>query len=203
MSVHMPGNALRSAPLEEERGSIPCPLWACDNGRLRALMSTYHSMVWRTVRNLGVSEGDVDDAVQQVFIIAANKLENISAGRERSFLVGVAVRIASRSRRSRERRREVVDVEPPEQPATGACPVEELDRIEARRLLEHLLDTLLPELRLVFVMYEIEELTLAEIAAALELPPGTVASRVRRARQVFVTRARRLQGFGRLVGGRQ
>jgi RNA polymerase sigma-70 factor (ECF subfamily) len=203
MSLHTPGNALQKASLEEEQASSSSFASARDSGRLRGLIATYHSMVWRTVRNLGVLDGDIDDAVQQVFIIASNKLESIDEGRERSFLAGVAVRIASRSRRTRERRREAVDVEPPEQPASWACPVEELDRIEARRLFEDLLDTMSPELRLVFVMYEVEELTLAEIAVALELAPGTVASRVRRARQLFVARARRLQGKRMRDGGRR
>jgi RNA polymerase sigma-70 factor (ECF subfamily) len=41
------------------------------------------------------------------------------------------------------------------------------------------------ELRAVFVLYELEDFTMAEIARTLELPPGTVASRLRRARETF------------------
>ena len=48
-----------------------------------------------------------------------------------------------------------------------------------------------------FVLYEIEELTMAEIASVLELPPGTVASRLRRARAAF---SERVQRFARQGG---
>jgi len=195
MSAHTPGSALRQLAPEDD-GAISAATSAgdTDSRRLRALMANYHSMVWRTVRNFGVAEADVDDAVQQVFIVAANKLGLIKDGCERSFLAAVAVRVASRARRTRNRRREEVDVEAPDHPDTCLGPVEELDRVEARRVFMTLLDAMSPDLRSAFVMYEVEELTLAEIATALELPLGTVASRVRRARQVFVTRARKLDG---------
>lgn len=47
-------------------------------------------------------------------------------------------------------------------------------------------------LREVLALYEIEELTLPEIAAALEIPEGTAASRLRRARTEFSRKARQL-----------
>ena len=62
-----------------------------------------------------------------------------------------------------------------------------------RELLDGVLDGLDGDLRSVFVLYEIEELTMAEIAAALEIPPGTVASRLRRARALFSERVRALE----------
>lgn len=176
-----------------EQGSVAASLVE-DNERLRVLMANFHPMVWRIVRNFGVSDADVDDAVQQVFIVTSNKLRLIETGSERSFLAGVAVRVASRFRRSRQRRREALDVEVPDQPSSEGGPVEALDRAEARRLLERLLDTMPTDLRLAFVMYEIEELTLIEISVALEIPLGTAASRVRRARELFVIRARRFSG---------
>lgn len=203
MSLYGPGSALRSLAAEEEPNPSPDSSGTDDNGRMRWLMVNFHAMVWRMVRNLGVSNADVDDAVQQVFIVAFNKLTRIREGRERAFLASVAVRIASRSRRSCERRREAADSDLPEQLATTRSPIEELDRVEARRVFEVLLDRMPPELRLVFVMYEVEELTLIEIATALELPLGTVATRVRRARQVFAARAQRFSGDTRLDGGRR
>lgn len=203
MSLHRPGSAVRCLAADEEPEQNAYSSGTDDNERMRLLMVNFHSMVWRMVRNLGVSGADVDDAVQQVFIVAFNKLKRIREGRERAFLAGVAVRIASRSRRSCERRRESADAELPDQLSTSRSPVEELHRADARRIFEQLLDRMPPELRLVFVMYEVEELTLIEIAAALELPLGTVATRVRRARQLFVTRAQRLNVDTRLDGGRR
>ena len=54
-----------------------------------------------------------------------------------------------------------------------------------QEVLGRLLDQLEPDLRTTFVLFELEELTMAEIAGALEIPPGTVASRLRRAREQF------------------
>jgi len=50
------------------------------------------------------------------------------------------------------------------------------------------------ELRAVFVAYELEEATMAEVSEALGIPPGTVASRLRRSRELFQTQLRRRTG---------
>jgi RNA polymerase sigma-70 factor (ECF subfamily) len=74
-------------------------------------------------------------------------------------------------------------------PAPGA---EELvDRARARAELEAILDRMPLDLRAVFVLFELEQMTMAEIAATLDLPPGTVASRLRRGRESFQAAVRR------------
>jgi len=72
-------------------------------------------------------------------------------------------------------------------------PDEELGDRRARAVLDGLLDALPADQRAVFVLHEIEELTMAEIAVALSLPPGTVASRLRRARELFDSLAARVR----------
>jgi RNA polymerase sigma-70 factor (ECF subfamily) len=62
---------------------------------------------------------------------------------------------------------------------------EELDRRRARRVLDQILDQLPSDLRSVFVMCDLEELSMAEAAASLDIPAGTVASRLKRAREAF------------------
>jgi RNA polymerase sigma-70 factor (ECF subfamily) len=64
---------------------------------------------------------------------------------------------------------------------------------EARRVLDQILDGLSEDLRAVFLLYELEGQTMAEIASILGTPMGTVASRLRRAREEFQTAARRFQ----------
>ncbi|HEX2674449.1 MAG TPA: sigma-70 family RNA polymerase sigma factor, partial [Polyangiaceae bacterium] len=71
-----------------------------------------------------------------------------------------------------------------------------LARRQARSLLDQALDALPEDLRVVFVLYELEEQTAAQIAALLDLPPGTVASRLRRARAEFEQIAKRLKARG-------
>src|SRR5690242_17321725 len=72
--------------------------------RLRALQEEHFEFLWRSLRRLGVPEADVDDAVQQVFLVAARR--EILPGSERSFLFATALRVASHARRTLRRRRE-------------------------------------------------------------------------------------------------
>ncbi len=69
--------------------------------RFRALVDRHFEFVWRSVRRLGVPPGDADDAAQEVFVVAARKLDALEPERERSFLFGTAVRVASTRRRTR------------------------------------------------------------------------------------------------------
>ena len=71
--------------------------------RLRRMFDDYHALIWRLLRRLGAPEREADDLAQDVFIVAARRLEAIEQGRERAFLVGTAVRVASQARRSRAR----------------------------------------------------------------------------------------------------
>jgi RNA polymerase sigma-70 factor (ECF subfamily) len=73
----------------------------------------------------------------------------------------------------------------------GASPETSLDQKRAEELLVRLLGGLSPELRTAFVLHEVEGQTLAEIAQILGIPPGTAASRVRRAREEFNARLER------------
>jgi RNA polymerase sigma-70 factor (ECF subfamily) len=104
------------------------------------------------------------------------------------------VRVASTFRRARARRRVVADSPAVESTAGSSCSAEEAtDRRRARDLLDQVLDEMDDDCRVVFVLYELEEVTMAEIALLLELPPGTVASRLRRARTDFHARVQRLR----------
>lgn len=108
----------------------------------------------------------------------------------RSFLLGTALRVASDWRRRGARAGEAVGIESLSGQAHPDPDAEHLvAHREMRRQLDRVLDSLPPELRAVFVLAELEEMTMATIARALSIPPGTVASRLRRAREVFATRA--------------
>jgi RNA polymerase sigma-70 factor, ECF subfamily len=157
--------------------------------RLTELFHDHFDLVWRTVRRLGVPPEALDDAAQEVFVIASRRLAAIEPGKERAFLYGTAVRVASTARRTSSRRRRAQP--PPEDggaidPAdTAPAPDELVDRKRARELLDELVARLPDDTRPVFVLYELEGLTMDEIATCLEVPPGTVASRLRRARETF------------------
>src|SRR3954470_14140087 len=84
---------------------------AAGAARVRALVTENFDFVWRSLVRLGVPRADAEDALQQVFLVASRKLDDIVPGRERAFLFGTAFRIAHRARRTRDRRREVLDGE--------------------------------------------------------------------------------------------
>ena len=162
--------------------------------RLRAAFDLYFDYVWRLVRRLGVPEASADDATQQVFLTLSAKLEVVLPGKERAFLTGTAFRVASNQRRGERRNPE----RPWEQHLASAVdpspsPEQLIDASRQRAWLDHVLDQLPLELRAVLVLFELEDLSAPEIAKLLELPVGTVASRLRRARQQFFELAEALR----------
>jgi RNA polymerase sigma-70 factor (ECF subfamily) len=158
---------------------------AMEPARLRAMMDLHFDFVWRQLRRLGLAPDLADDATQQVFIVASRKLQEIAPGRERSFLLGTAIRVASDTRRRSARRREVASDQAAETIDTAPRADELLDQQRARAMLDDVLSSMPVDLRTVFVLFELEEMTVPEIGELLELPPGTVSSRLRRARAQF------------------
>jgi RNA polymerase sigma-70 factor, ECF subfamily len=169
------------------------PVKAAPTLCLAALFEAHFAFVWRSLRRLGLPEATADDAAQEVFIVAGRRLDAIEPGKEKAYLFGVALRVASDARRSARRRREdaVDDLTATSDPSP---PLDELvDQRRARDLVDQLIAELPDDTRPVFILYELEGLTMAEIATALELPPGTVASRLRRGREEFTHRVNALQ----------
>lgn len=156
---------------------------------LQRLFRQNYDRVWRLLRGLGVQSDRVDDATQQVFLVFAERRRDVAAGSENAFLYGTALRVAHNLRcaRAREVPSEVDEVERPDSPSAD----ELSDQKRARDLLDRILDQMPPELRTVFVLYELEEFTVPEIAEFAGIPLGTAASRLRRAREQFSTWVRR------------
>jgi len=162
--------------------------------RLRAAFDQHFDYVWRLLRRLGVHEASVDDAAQQVFLTFSDKLSQVLPGKERAFLTGTAYRVASNQRRGERRSHEHADDEPIARAIDPApTPEELLDASRKRVWLDRILDGLPLDLRAVLVLFELEDLTTPEIATLLDLPVGTVASRLRRARQLFTEAAEELK----------
>ncbi len=163
--------------------------------RERALVRDHLNVVWRFLRRLGFSPEDADDATQEIFVIAVGKLDQIEPDKERAFLYGTAVRLASRVRRSQNLRasRTVRGVDVDECRSRETPADELIDRKDGLAFLDQTLADMVPELRTTFALYELEEMTMAEIAAVTEAPMGTVASRLRRAREQFQEAVNRLQ----------
>jgi RNA polymerase sigma-70 factor (ECF subfamily) len=163
---------------------------------VRDAIDAHYVPLWHFLRRMGVDESQVEDATQQVLLVFARRSDAIEPQVVRSFLFGTALRVASDFRRKRQRTVTVVDLDEAGEQAHPAPDAEEqAAQSELRRLLDRALDELTPELRAVFVLAEIDEMTLAEIARVLSIPAGTVASRLRRAREVFAEKANELRPY--------
>jgi RNA polymerase sigma-70 factor (ECF subfamily) len=149
----------------------------------RALFEAELGFVYRVLRRHGVAERDLADVCQETFWVVYKKLPEFE-GRSavRSWIYGIAVRVAAAQRRRAHVRREKLTVELPE----GSAPAAALVAAEQRQVLQ-LVDEALAatseERREVFVLYELEGLTMREAAEALGVPENTALSRLYRARE--------------------
>lgn len=158
----------------------------------RTLFELESPYVLRTLRRLGVTERDVEDTAHEVFVAVHRELPKYDRARPiRPWLFAFCFRIASHHRR-KHRRETVADmtgdlVDPAEAPDIL------LDRERKRRLVLRALDEIELDRRAVFVLHEIDGFTCEAIADTLEIPLGTVYSRLRLAREDFTAKVRRLQ----------
>ncbi len=170
--------------------TLPGPLAApaadtspADKARLQQAFVENYTGVWRFLRRMGVSVHSVDDAAQQVFLVALKAMPRIFHGSERAFLYATAVRVAHGTRRRVAR--EITGLDP-ELDRSRLPSAEELaDQKRAREILDRLLAAMDLDTRTVFVLFEFDGFTAPEIAEVLEIPLGTAASRLRRAREQF------------------
>jgi RNA polymerase sigma-70 factor (ECF subfamily) len=148
--------------------------------------------VARWVTRLGGPGADVEDLSQEVFVVVARRLgEFRHESQVSTWLFAIAARIAANDRRRRRLRRWWLRLVPTldDQPASGASsPSSDLDRAEGRRRFYRALDQLSERQRRAFVLFELEELSVAEIASLMGLKEGNTRVLLHRARVAFVRR---------------
>ena len=188
---NLQGARVRSGDISDELSSVETfsdsrPRSAGSDARVRAIVDANYDFIWRSLRGLGVPPGSIDDATQQVFWIAAQKIDTIAVGAERSFLFSTARGIAANLRRARLRSPELLDEVAMTKHVDEAPGPEQLaSSSQAKQILGRILDAMDEDVRTIFVLFELEGLTTRDIAELLELAPGTVASRLRRGREEF------------------
>lgn len=146
--------------------------------------------VARSLRCLGVPERELEDACQEVFVVVARRLGEVEPRSLRGWMYGICLRKALASRRSLARRRE--DGEAPERTVDAS----QEESVERRQRLERalrILDGLSDEARAVFVLYEVEQLSMAEIAALAGCPVQTAYARLYAARRDVEATLKRLR----------
>ena len=163
---------------------------------IKSLVKDQAQYVWRALRHLGVREADVEDACQDVFVVLHRRLADFRGDSSiRTFIYGICVRIASEHRRRAHVVREVSEANP----ATLAQPEQQFERAAHRESLEclgRILDQLDDDKRAVFVLYELEELTMMEVAKAVQCPIQTSYSRLHAARRLVTESAARFTQAG-------
>jgi RNA polymerase sigma-70 factor, ECF subfamily len=164
-----------------------------DPPRFEEVYGEHFPFVWRSVRRLGVNPSAVDDVVQEIFLVVHRRMAEFEARASmKTWLFGIVLRVVRQHRRTLRRK--------PAQLGGAAAMDPDVDRVhdmvergpheraaerEAVRTLHALLDELDDEKREVFVLAELEEMTVPEIAEAVETNVNTVYSRLRAARRDF------------------
>ena len=165
-----------------------------DSAAFEALMRRHNRMLFRTARAILRDDAEAEDALQEAYLQAYRSLAGFRGDAQLStWLARIVANEALQRLRKQTRRAEIV----PLQSADGAELEQVMDsdmdqapdttaaRGEMRRLLESQIDALPEAYRAVFVLRAVEELSVEETAAVLDLPPATVRTRLFRARSML------------------
>jgi len=154
------------------------PAIAVSRPGIEELFTSCVDFVWRNLYQLGVAEVDLEDQTQEVFLIAHRRYASWNGGHPRAWLYAIARRCASAYRRRGHRRYELCVYDVPEN-GMEPDPSERFDVNE----LDRALDGLEEGKRAVFILFEIEELPMREVAAAVGCPVQTAYARLYAARR--------------------
>ena len=162
-----------------------------DDSHFPSIYAEHATFVWRAVIRLGVASEYADDVVQEVFLVVHRRLAEFRRESSiRTWLYAIAVRVSRNHRRTAARRRRIGAAEPLDDDALASCAVVAEGcgpdaLFEARAIAAELLDELAEEQREVFVLAELEGLSVPEIADIVTATTNTVYSRLRLGRRTF------------------
>lgn len=164
--------------------AAPAPSRGAHALSLSAVHALHADFVFRSLQRLGVAESDLADVLQEVFVVVHRQLPGFQGqSKITTWLFGICLKSAQAYRRRAHRKHEVVVADVPDEAAAHETAESGVLARERAQELSSLLDTLSPEKRAVLVMFEIEELSCAEIGEILGVPEGTVHSRLHTARE--------------------
>jgi RNA polymerase sigma-70 factor (ECF subfamily) len=157
------------------------------------IFKTYSAFVWRVLLRLGVAEADVEDVAQEVFVGVHRNLPRFEGRCSlRTWVYGICHRRAVDYRRRAHTRHEIATDEPPDA-GTDASQEDGIDLKSARAQLAQMLDSLDDDKRAVFVLFEIEQVPMEEVAEIVGCPLQTAYSRLYAARRKIDAAATRLR----------
>ena len=188
------------APLATPSDRVTVPLPNADAGKNRpprpldfdAVYQAHAPTVARWAARLGGPGVDAEDITQEVFIVADRRLREFRHESQlATWLFSITAKIVANDRRRRRIRRWWLRLTPNAGDDTAApadTPLEQLEKRERRRQFYEALDGLNERQRRMLVLFELEGLSIAEIAALTELRPGNVRVLLHRARAAFLKR---------------
>lgn len=151
-----------------------------------ALYQQYFDFVWSSVKRLGVGSDSMDDVVQEVFIVVHARLHTLQQPESlRSWLYGIVRRTVSGHRRANRAKLTRESTAAAEDAPHEPTPLELTERAGELKLLTKLLSGLDEPKREVFLLVELNEMTVPEAAETLGIPLNTAYSRLRAARLAF------------------
>lgn len=169
-----------------------------------ALYEQHFGFVWRNLLRLGVPEQHLEDAAQEVFLVVHRRGESYDEQRSsvQTWLIGIVLRVSQNRRRSLRRGWSKLTSLRSEDdlhaiPSDAAGPAELVAKREAAALLRRALDCMDDKKRAIFVLVDIEQLSVPEAAGALNLNLNTAYARLRSARIEFQRALRRLRTMQR------
>lgn len=171
--------ALAHAAVDVDRADVP----SFDD-----VYTQHAAFVWRILRTFGVSDAQIEDAVQDVFVVVHRKLPEWQ-GRATitTWLFAIARRVASSYRRKVSKpTEELVD----DEHAASTDTFADISRAQAAATVLSILQTLDDDKRTVFALVELEQLSVPEVARMLNINLNTAYSRLRLARAAFELAAR-------------
>lgn len=147
-----------------------------------AVYAAHVAFVWRVLRTFGVSEAQIEDAVQDVFVVVHRRLREFE-GRAAitTWLFAIARRVAGAYRRKKT----TEPIDDIAEPVDSADTFAALSRAQAAATVMAILETMDEDKRVVFALVELEQLSVPEVARMLELNLNTAYSRLRLARVAF------------------
>jgi RNA polymerase sigma-70 factor (ECF subfamily) len=163
-----------------------------DARAFEALMRRHNRMLFRTARAILRDDAEAEDALQEAYLQAYRSLAGFRAESKLStWLARIVANEALMRLRKQARRADIVPIQPAEEveqvmdSETDRAPQPSAERAEMRRLLEAQIDALPEAYRAVFMLRAVEELTVEETAAVLDIPAATVRTRLFRARSLL------------------
>ncbi len=170
---------------------------------------THFAFVFRNAKRLGVADANVDDVVQEVFVVVYRRLGDYDGRTSmRGWIYGILCNVVREYRRSRRRKEAPLCSFDPEGPSAAGTassdpgPIDLVERQEAARFLFGLLDTLDDEKREILVLAELEQMNIPEIGQTLGLNVNTLYSRLKAAKKALAQAYRRESARARQGSGR-